>query len=158
MDGPGEYIRDVTEGITPVEDRPEPKTRKCSRNYKRRPCPDCGHSCYRDRVVTRTLHGLGDVKGNRPIVVKVTYSQHHCSCCDRYFNANTEDRALPKARYTHNVVAMAVRLVVEDGLAYRMASWHVWRDHRVFVPFATIQNWVDAGGKKSSTPYRHCVS
>ncbi len=23
-----------------------------------------------------------------------------------------------------------------------------WRDHRVFVPFATIQNWVEAGGKK----------
>jgi integrase len=34
---------------------------------------------------------------------------------------------------------LAVRLVVEDGLPYRIASWHLWRDHRVFVPFATIQ-------------------
>ena len=25
----------------------------------------------------------------------------------------------------------------------------LWRDHRVFVPFATIQNWVEAGGKKA---------
>jgi hypothetical protein len=41
-----------------------------------------------------------------------------------------------------------VRLVVEDGLPYQAASWHLWRDHRVFVPFATIQNWVEAGGKK----------
>jgi hypothetical protein len=44
---------------------------------------------------------------------------------------------------------LAVRLVVEDGLPYRPASWHLWRDHRVFVPFATIQNWVEAGGKKA---------
>lgn len=55
---------------------------------------------------------------------------------------------LPKSHYTHRVVTVAVRLVVEDGLPYRAASWHLWRDHRVFVPFATIQNWVEAGGKK----------
>jgi hypothetical protein len=45
---------------------------------------------------------------------------------------------------------MAVRLVVEDSLPYQAASWHLWRDHRVFVPYATIQNWVEAGGKKGS--------
>jgi hypothetical protein len=33
-------------------------------------------------------------------------------------------------------------------LPYQTASWHLWRDHRVFVPFATIQNWVEAGGEK----------
>ncbi len=59
------------------------------------------------------------------------------------------DLALPKARDTHRVVAMAVRLVVEDGLPYRTASWHLWRDSRVFVPWGTIQNWVEASGKKS---------
>jgi hypothetical protein len=42
---------------------------------------------------------------------------------------------------------LAVRLVVEDGLPYQIASWHLWRDHRVFVPFATIQNWVEAAGE-----------
>jgi hypothetical protein len=46
-------------------------------------------------------------------------------------------------------MVLAVRLVVEDGLPYRTASWQLWHDHRVFVPFATIQNWVEAGGKKS---------
>ncbi len=61
------------------------------------------------------------------------------------------DLALPKACYTHRVVAMAVRLVVEDGLPYRTASWHLWRDSRVFVPWGTIQNWVEASGKKSET-------
>ena len=68
--------------------------------------------------------------------------------CRKFFDADTSDYALPKARYTHRVVSLAVRLVVEDGLPYQAASWHLWRDHRVFVPFATIQNWVEAGGKK----------
>lgn len=52
---------------------------------------------------------------------------------------------------------MAVRLVVEDGLPYRPASWHLWRDHRVLVPFATIQNWVEAEGKKGAVPNGRCV-
>ena len=73
---------------------------------------------------------------------------HYCSVCDRYFNADLDDLALPKSHYTHRVVSMALRLAVEDGLPYRVASWHLGRDHRVFVPFATIQNWVEAGGKK----------
>ena len=41
---------------------------------------------------------------------------------------------------------LAVRLIVEDGLAYRNASWHLGRDHRVFVPFATIQNFTPKRG------------
>jgi hypothetical protein len=47
-----------------------------------------------------------------------------------------------------------VRLVIEDGLPYRAASWHLWRDHRAFVPFATIQNWVEAAGEKRRTARR----
>jgi hypothetical protein len=42
-----------------------------------------------------------------------------------------------------------VRLVIQDGLRYQTASWHLWRDFRVFVPFATIQNWAEAGGDKA---------
>jgi hypothetical protein len=64
------------------------------------------------------------------------------------------DLALPKSHYTHRVVALAVRLVVEDRLPYRAASWHLWRDHRVFVPYATIQNWVEGGGKKAEQRIR----
>jgi transposase-like protein len=67
------------------------------------------------------------------------------------------DLALPKSHYTHRVVAMAVRLVVEDGLPYRAASWHLWRDHRVFVPYATIQNWVEAGGKKGGAAHSRSI-
>jgi hypothetical protein len=69
--------------------------------------------------------------------------------CRRYFSADRSDLAPPGGQYTHRVIDLAVRLVVEDGLPYRPARWHLWRDHRVFVPFATIQNWVEAGGKKA---------
>ena len=92
--------------------------------------------------------------GGLPRDIHLTYSQHHCTRCRHSFNADMSDLAAPKARYTHRVVALAVRLVFEDGLPYQAASWHLWRDHRVFVPFATIQNWVEAGGKKGGRPDR----
>ena len=55
MYGPGEYVPDVTEGITRVEDLPKPKIRKHSRNYKKCKCPFCGHLSYRDNTFTRKL-------------------------------------------------------------------------------------------------------
>ena len=147
MSGPGEYLAE--QGITRVEDLPKTKIVKRSRNYKRRPCPLCGHNAYRLRTVTRNLHDMGDPVSGRPRDIIVTYSQHRCPKCNRYFNADMDDLALPKSHYTHRVVSTAVRLVVEDGLPYRPASWHLWRDHKVFVPWATIQNWVEATGGKS---------
>ena len=154
MPGPGEYVSDRTEGITRVEDLPKAKMVERSRNYPRRPCPQCGHSCYHNRTMERTLHDLGDLVSGRPRDIQLSYSQHFCYKCKRYFNAETSDLAPPKSHYTHRVIALAVRLVVEDGLPYRAASWHLWRDHRVFVPFATIQNWVEAGGKKGGRASR----
>jgi len=148
MATPGQYVADATEGITRVEDLPAPQIIERSRNYKRRPCPQCGGSAYRLRTYQRTLHELGDTLSGRPRDLHVTYSQHRCQHCGTYFNADMDDLALPRSHYTHRVVHTAVRLVVEDGLPYRAASWHLWRDHRVFVPFATIQNWVEDGGKK----------
>jgi hypothetical protein len=60
-----------------------------------------------------------------------------------------DDLAPRGSHYTHRVISLAVRLVAEDGLPYRLTSWHLWRDHRVFVPFATIQHWIEAAGKKN---------
>jgi hypothetical protein len=78
----------------------------------------------------------------------VAYSRHYCSRCKRHFSVELSDLAPPGSHYTQRVLSLAVRLVVEDGLPYRLASWHLWRDHRVFVPFATIQNWIEAAGEK----------
>jgi len=99
------------------------------------------------QYVADATEGITPLSG-RPRDLLVTYSQHRCQDCGTYFNADMDDLALPKSHYTHRVVQTAVRLVVEDGLPYRAASWHLWRDRRVFVPFATIQNWVEAGGEK----------
>jgi hypothetical protein len=158
MSGPGEYVADRTEGITRAEDLPKAKVVRRSRNSARRACPRCRRSCYRKRTVERTLHDLGDLVVGRPRDLHLIYSQHYCCKCKHYFNADTRDLAPPKSHYTHRVIVLAVRLVVEGGLPYRTASRHLWRDHRVFVPYATIQNWVEAGRKKGRAARRRRVS
>jgi hypothetical protein len=111
---PGVYPPDPTLGITDPQMLPPAKRVSRSRNYAHRPCPLCGKSCPRDRILTRTLHDLGDPVAGRPRDIRLTSSQHHCTRCRRFFTADLADLAAPKARYTHRVVALAVRLVVED--------------------------------------------
>jgi hypothetical protein len=146
---PGAYTPDPTEGITRVEELPTPLLEQHSRNYRRRPCPRCGRSCPRHSVGHRTLHDVGSRRHDRPRQLCVAYSKHRCQRCGQHFSADLSDLAPPGSHYTQRVIALAVRLVAEDGLPYRAASWHLWRDHRVFVPFATVQNWVEAAGGKS---------
>ena len=155
MCGPGAYRPDPTEGMTAIADLPAPEIVPYSRTDKRHPCPRCGHSAYRDKQFQRTLHDLGNLDLWCPRDLVVTYSQHYGTKCRKYFHADLSDLAPPSGQYTHRVIDLAVRLVVEDGLPYRPTSWHLWRDHRVFVPFATIQNWVEAGGKKGAGPHGH---
>lgn len=149
--GPGEYVPDPTEGVQRLEDLPTPKRIFLERNFRQAPCPQCSQPSTRKRTFQRRLHDLGDVFAGRPQDIVLTYSQHHCQRCGRYFGAGTQDLAPEGSHYTQRVIQLGVRLVVEDGLPYRVASWHLWRDHRVFVPFATLQNWVEAGEKKPST-------
>ena len=146
--GPGEYVPESTEGITRVEDLPEPLLRQRSSDARRRRCPRCGRSCYRHARGRRTLHDLGCLLRDRPRLLRVTYSRHYCVRCRLHFSADLSDLAPAGAHYTRRVIALAVRLVAEDGLPYRTASWQLWRDHRVFVPVATLQNWVEAAGEK----------
>jgi hypothetical protein len=155
MVGPGVYRPDPTEGITAIADLPPPEIVPSSRTYTRQACPRCGHQAYRDKQYQRRLHDLGNLDLWCPRDLVVTYSQHYCTKCRKYFHADLSDLAPPGAQYTHRVMDLAVRLVGEDGLPYRPASWHLWRDHRVFVPFATIQNWVEAGGKKGAGAHGH---
>jgi len=144
MLGPGAYRPDPTEGMTAIADLPPPEIVPYSRNDKRQPCPRCDHSAYRDKQSQRTLHDLGNLDVWCPRDLVVTYAQHYCTKCRKYFHD-----------YPHRVMDLAVRLVVEDGLPSRPASWHLWRDHRVFVPCATIQHGVEAGGKKGAGAYGH---
>lgn len=148
MVGPGQYVADSSEGLWRVEDLPPARVERRSRNYRRRRCPFCGDMARRYAKAGRVLHDLGDARSERPLDIHLTYSKHTCRSCRRCFAAAMDDLALPNCHYTHRVQQRAVRLVIEDGLPYRSASWHLWRDHRVFVPFATIQNWVEGAGKK----------
>ena len=158
MFGPGAYVPDPTEGIVDIQALPRPQLVAYCRNHDHTPCPRCGHRASRHKAGQRTLHDLGDLSTGCPVDLLVTYSCHYCSPCRKYFNIDLTDVAPPGSHYTHRVIQMAVRLVVEDGLPYRPTSWHLWRDHRVFVPFATIQNWAEAGGKKGARSDGRCVS
>ena len=95
MPGPGEYRPDPTVGIQRPEDLPKTKVSVRSRIYRRRPCPHCGHSASRDRRCRRTLHDLGNTLTGRPRDIVVLYSQHYCTRCRKYFNANMSDWADP---------------------------------------------------------------
>ncbi len=146
--GPGEYKPDTA--FTRIEDLPKPKIIKENRNAPERPCPRCQNAAPREHVYLRCLHDVGDLVSGRPQELHITYSQHYCPTCRKYFSTDLTDVAPRGSHYTHRVMALALRVVVEDGMLYRNASWQLWRDHRAFVPFATIQNWVEAGGKKAS--------
>ena len=158
MYGPGRYVPDPTEGMVNVKDLPEPQRRFSHRDHQQTPCPRCGQLASRHKGDQRTLHDLGDFATGRPVDLLVAYSSHSCDRCHTHCNIDLSDLAPPGSHYTNRVIDLAVRVVVEDGLPYRPASWHLWRDHRVFVPFAMIQNWVEAGGKKGARSHPRHVS
>src|SRR5262245_12429310 len=155
MCGPGAYRPDPSEGITVPADLPQPEIVPYSRNDIRQQCPHCGHSAYRDKQSQRTLPDVGHLAVWCPRDLLVTYAQHYCTQCRKYFSAELSALAPPGSHYPHRVIDLAVRLVVEAGLSSRPARWHVGRDHRVFGPFATLQNWGEAGGKKGAGAHGH---
>ena len=150
MFGPGAYVPDPTEGLVDIKDLPRPHLVVYSRNHDHTPCPRCDHLASRHTSGQRTLHDLGDLSTGCPVDLLVTSSSHDCSQCRKHCHIALSDVAPPGGHSTHRVIQMAVRLVVEAGVPYRPASWHLWRDPRVFVPFATLQNWTEAGGKKGA--------
>ena len=103
MSGPGEYVPDVTEGITRVEDLPKPLSKRRSRNWPARPCPRCRHRAGRYAVGSRTLHDLGDARADHPVDLVVTFSRHRCLRCGCCFASHLSDLALPYCRYTRRV-------------------------------------------------------
>ena len=145
--GPGEYKPEGT--VLRPEDLPRPNVILQKYSEPQRLCPHCGQPAPRDHELTRTVHDLGDWSTGRPVDLQLIYSEHFCTPCGRYFSTDLSALAYPRSHYTHRVQRLAVRLVLEDRLPYRAASWHLWREHRVFVPFATVQNWVEAASTRA---------
>jgi hypothetical protein len=104
---PGYYLPDRTEGITRVEDLPEPLVVPRSRHYHRRACPHCGRACYRDNTGRRVLHDVGSLLNDRPRDLHVASSRHYCARCRLYFSADLSDLAPPGSHYTHRVISLA---------------------------------------------------
>jgi hypothetical protein len=150
MFGPGAYRPDPTEGMTAIADLPPPELVPYNRPYERQACRRCTPQASRDQQARRTLHDLGNLDVWCPRDLVVTYAQPYCTKCRKSFHVALADLAPPGGQYPHRVMDLAVRLVGEDGLPSRPARGPLWRDHRVFVPFATIQNWGEAGGKKGA--------
>ena len=124
----------------------EPRIKLRSRNFSCRRCPFCGAVALgvwppAPFMISATPSAA------EPIDLHICYSTHRCLACRRSFPADQSDLAPLKSQYDR-VQQTAVRLVIEDDMPYRMASWRLRRDHRVFVPWATIQNWVEAAGEK----------
>ena len=67
MSGPGEYVPDVTEGITRVEDLPKPRIERRRRNWPARPCPRCRHRAGRFAVRSPAFHDLGDARADQQL-------------------------------------------------------------------------------------------
>lgn len=145
--------KDEVVQIVKPEDLPKPILEHRSRNYRRRRCPRCDKVCYRHSKGRRLLHDLGDSRSGRPHDIEIIYSKHYCEKDKMYFVAEMKDLALPGSCYTHRVISLALRLVIEDGLPLRTASWHLWRDHVVYVPFGTIRNWIEGAGEKKKRSY-----
>src|SRR5690242_17797937 len=60
-------------------------------------CPRCDKACFQHAVYTRVLHDVGDLVAGRPRDIHLTYSRHRCTRCNKFFNADMSNCALPKA-------------------------------------------------------------
>ena len=81
--------------MTAVADLPQSEIVPSSRNDTLNACPRCGHVAYQDKQSQRTLHDLGKLDLWCPRDLVVTYSQHYCTPCHKYFNADLSDLAPP---------------------------------------------------------------
>ena len=120
-----------------------------SRNYTQQACPRCGHQVYRDKQPQRTLHDLGNLDAWCPRDLVVTYAQHYCTKCRKYFNAALSALVPSGSRYTHRVIDLAVRIVVEDGLPYRRRVGTCGETTALLCPLRQSSIGLRLGGKKA---------
>jgi hypothetical protein len=137
MTGPGEYVPDVTQGITRAEDLPHPRRRQRRRNPPPRPRPRWGRRAGRRAAARRAPHDLGGARANCPADLPATSSRHRRPRRGGRLAWDITDPALPHCRSARRAQRRAARLVAGGGLPCRAAGRHLWRDDRAFAPFAT---------------------
>ena len=126
---PNEYRPDPTEGITRVEDLPKPNISCRSRNFRRRPCPRCGHSSYRDRGFRRPLsHDFSDTPtrtATRPGRALLTALLYPLSQVLQRRHDGSGRAPAVTTREARQVDNAPSAWIIEDGLPYRTASWNL---------------------------------
>jgi hypothetical protein len=159
MVGPGAYRPDPSAGIPALADVPQPEMVPYRRHAKRHVCPRGGPVAERDTQSPRTRHAWGHRDAWGPRALRVTSAPPDCTPWRQDGNAALSALAPPGSRDPHRVSELAVRLVVADGVPYRPARGHLWREHRVLVPCATIQNGGEAGEKRRRRAWtRTCLT
>jgi len=148
MCGPGASRPDPTAGMSALAHVPPPAIVFARRPYTHHACPRCGDQAYRDTPDQRTLHAVGPLALWCPRARGGTSAQPYGTQCRTDVQAARSALAPPGRPYPHRGSERAVRLGVEEGGPYRPARGPLWRDHRVFGPFATRQPWGEAGGKQ----------
>jgi hypothetical protein len=81
-----------------------------------------------------------DLDLDRPVLLSVTVSVHHCRPCRHYFRARPPFLR-PDATYTNRVVATAVQSVYADGMAFDRVAARLARDFWVRPSEAAIRGW-----------------
>jgi hypothetical protein len=104
-------------------------------------CPRCKRLCGRHSLHHRWLR---DAHPERPLILEVTTSKHFCSTCERHF-IKPCDLAPSNSSFTHRVHRLAVAMVVEDGVQYRVAKERMLKNYHVLVPETTLHGWVGEG-------------
>ena len=103
-------------------------------------CDRCAGPAGRVRHAARTAF---DLDLDRPVLLLVTVSVHHCRPCRHFFRAQPPFLR-PDAVYTNRVVATAVQSVYADGMAFGRVAARLARDFWVRPSEATIRGWCRA--------------
>ena len=103
-------------------------------------CDRCGQPAAHFTTARRTAI---DLDLDRPVLLHLTVSVHHCLACQHYFRAQPPFLR-PDAIYTNRVVHKAVQSVYEDGMALRRVSTRLARDFWVRPSEAAIRGWCRA--------------
>ena len=105
-----------------------------------RRCDRCQHPAARVWETTRTAV---DIDLDRPVLLAVTVSVHHCRPCRHYFRAQPPFLR-PAATYTDRVVQKAVASVYQDGTAMRRVARRLARDFWVRPSEKMVRRWCRA--------------
>ena len=136
MPGPVNTEPVPTEPTTRIEDLPKPNLyfRELQLSTVTLPAVSPQFPPRRQRPAARSTTSETCSRGG-PVTWSCSTPQHYRTRVASTSTPRGPTWPIPAATTRDGSSDTAVRLVVEDGLPYRTASWSLWRDHREFVPY-----------------------